>query len=181
MKSGKHYMGKKYFKILVVVFFPITSIFLIVRWIFRIVQRKMLDRYFVSLDINKIDTLDGFEFEELLYLLFKSVGVKVEKTKSSHDYGADLVVTTKNQKIVIQSKLYYKHSVGNSAVQEIATAKDYYSANLGMVITNSYFTKPACNLANSVGVKLCDRNTLAEFLKLDRYNKKLFLNNLNIE
>lgn len=174
-------MGKKYFKILVVVFFPITGIFLILKGIWHIVQRKMLDKYFIDLDINKIDTLNGFEFEELLYELFKSVGYRVERTKGSHDYGADLVITTKTQKIVIQSKLYYKHTVGNSAIQEIATAKDYYSADIGMVITNSYFTKPACNLANSVGVKLFDRNSLIHFLKLDRYNKKLFLNNLNME
>lgn len=111
-----------------------------------------------------IDGLDGHSFEEFLYLFFKNLGYNVEKTSKSRDFGADLIINMKNEKIVIQCKNYYNHNVGNSAVQEIATAKDYYNATKGIVITNWYFTIPAQTLADKVGVKLIDRNILSDIL-----------------
>ena len=78
---------------------------------------------------------------------------------------------------MIQSKLYFNHNVGNSAVQEIATARNYYRADIGMVITNSYFTKSAYSLAESNQITLIDRNTLNEFLISDSSSKKEMLDN----
>ena len=95
------------------------------------------------------------------------------KTKKSHDYGADLILRKKDIKIVIQCKLYYKHSVGNSAVQEISTAREYYHADMGVVITNSTFTKPATILAENTGIKLIDRN---QILSLINKNNESIIN-----
>ena len=135
----------------------------------------MIIKYLHSISFDKIDSLDGFEFEELLYTLFVALGVKIIKTPKTRDYGADLVLEHKGKKAVIQSKLYYNHSVGNSAVQEIATAKKFYMADEAVVITNSKFSKPAIALADSVGVKLMDREDLLKILQFKKSELKEFL------
>ena len=157
-------MGRKIFKVLVVVFFPITIFCLIAKWIFKLIKKSWIHRYISQIDISKIDGLDGHSFEEFLYLFLQNNGYNVKKTPKSRDYGADLIINLKNEKVVIQCKNYYNHNVGNSAVQEIATAKDYYNASIGIVITNWFFTTPAKTLADKVGVKLIDRNRLSEIL-----------------
>lgn len=172
-------MGKKGWKIfLCLVFFPITMAFFILKWIFKYLRNTALKKYISSISIDSIDSLSGEEFEDLLYYYFLSIGLKVKKTKKSHDYGADLIIFHKSKKIVIQCKLYCNHSVGNSAIQEIFTATNYYNAGRGLVITNSYFSKPAINLAESSGIILWNRNTLEKILHLSENDKKILKSDL---
>ena len=165
-------MGKKTKYIIKVVIFPITIVFYLIKWIYSLIDKKIARIYIDKLDINSIDSLDGLEFEEFLYYYIKSLGIRVEKTQKSRDYGADLVIKLKQQKLVIQTKLYYNHNVGNSAVQEIAGAKKYYQAESGVVITNSFFTKSACALAESNNIRLMDRIDLTKFLSSDKYTQR---------
>lgn len=116
-------------------------------------------RYLKS-SLSKIDKMTGEEFEECLKVLFERKGYKVEKTPLSNDYGADLVCRDKYETVVVQAKRYDAH-VGNSAVQEIVAARDYYEADRCIVVTNSYFTKNAVALALANEVELWDRDTLS--------------------
>lgn len=163
-------MGKKR-TIFCIVFLPMLLFFYIIKFIYKWIEKRVIKRYIGHLDINSIDALSGTELEDFLYLFFKSLGLRVKKTKASHDYGADLIIKYKKQTILVQCKLYFKHSVGNSAIQEIATALDYYKADLGIVVTNSYFTKSAENLSSCAGVKLVDRNKLQELLSTKNTSK----------
>lgn len=158
-------MGDKFNKFFVIVFFPITFLLCILKYLWHMIDLGITKKMIEKIDIEKIDSLDGLSFEEFLYYSFKSRRIKVEKTKSSRDYGADLIIYLDGYKIVIQSKLYYNHNVGNSAIQEVASARNYYNADGGIVITNSYFTKSAIILAEKTNVKLIDRKNLCEFLK----------------
>lgn len=172
-------MGKGKWKIfLCLVFFPITIAFFVLRWIFKKAQNIGIKKYISSVTIDSIDSLSGEEFEDFLYYYFQSIGLKVSKTKKSHDYGADLIICYKGKKIVIQCKLYCNHSVGNSAIQEIFTATNYYNAERGLVITNSYFSKPAINLAESSGIILWNRKTLEKMLHLNNSDKKILKTHL---
>lgn len=166
-------MGTKIKYILAIVFFPIVIIFFLTKRILKKIELKILKKFLNQVTIENIDALSGIEFEELLFSVFSAKGYKVIKTKKSHDYGADLIVMKKDIKIAIQCKLYYKHSVGNSAVQEISSAKDYYNADIGVVITNSVFSKPAIILAQKIGIKLIDRSQLCTLIKT---NKEDFIN-----
>lgn len=78
------------------------------------------------------------------------------------DFGADLILETETQRIAVQAKRY-KSKVGIKAVQEIASAKSHYRANETWVVTNNFFTAAAVELAQSNGVKLCDRNFLIDY------------------
>lgn len=112
--------------------------------------------------LSKIDKMSGEEFEYYLKLKLQKLGYKVELTKTTGDYGADLFCFTKNETIVVQAKRY-DANVGTAAVQEVVAAKEYYEADLCAVITNSYFTLNAMNLAEANGVVLIDRDELLGF------------------
>lgn len=176
-------MGKKISDILLIIaFFPIAIIFFIYKLLIKKISKIQLNNYLSNITIEKIDNLNGNEFEEFLYYLFTSYGFKVNKTKKSHDYGADLIINLNNHLITIQCKLYNNHSVGNSAVQEIYTAKNYYQANMGIVITNSNFSKPAILLAEKSNIILWDRKFLIKLLNLNKYEikqlKKFLINQI---
>lgn len=109
--------------------------------------------------IRDIDFMDGFQFERYLALLFEANGYKVKLTPERGDYGADLILKYKGEKIVVQAKRH-KAKVGIKAIQEIVSAKLYYKADSAWVITNNFYSKPARELASSNGVKLLDRNDL---------------------
>ncbi len=171
-------MGKNYKFIIGIVFLPITIIFLFIKKIFTMISNKKINKYINSLDISNIDSLDGKELEDFLYYFFKNLKIKVSKTKVSRDYGADLIIELNKIRVVIQCKLYFKHSVGNSAIQEVSTAKEYYNADKGLVITNSYFTKSAIELSKSNNIALIDRNIFSELLSSTVAQKHLIINSL---
>lgn len=113
--------------------------------------------------IYDIDKMDGIQFEHYLSTLFKSQGYNVKVTKATGDYGADLVLTKESEKIVVQAKRYSKN-VGISAIQEISASKSYYNATRAWVVSNSFFTKSAIELAQSNSVELLDRKALIDLV-----------------
>lgn len=117
-----------------------------------------------------VDAMDGFQFEDFLVKIFQTMGYDVKETKRTQDQGADLFVSRFDKNIVIQAK-NYSASVGNSAVQQAISAKTFYGCDEAMVVTNSYFTKSAIELAESALVRLIDRDELQKYL--EDYNQKL--------
>ncbi|MFT0181843.1 restriction endonuclease [Pseudomonas benzopyrenica] len=117
-----------------------------------------------------VDGMDGFEFEAFLVKVFQTIGFDVKETKKTADQGADLFVSRFGKTMVIQAK-NYTGSVGNAAVQQAISAKAFYGCDEAMVVTNSYFTKSANELATTAGVRLVDRDALQGYL--DDYNQKL--------
>ena len=113
--------------------------------------------------IEDIDGLDGFAFEHLLGALFKQMNYKVEVTKGSGDQGADIIISKMGRKTVVQAKCYL-NNVSNKAVQEVVAAMKFYNADAGMVVTNSYYTKGAIELAEANNIALWDRDKLAQTL-----------------
>lgn len=114
-------------------------------------------------NMDDIDRMSGKEFEDYLGILFHSLEYKATVTKYSGDYGADLILENDTQKIVVQAKCY-RNKVPIKAIQEIVSAKNYYSATNAWVVTNSFFTHPAINLARSNNVTLIDRSELAKLI-----------------
>jgi restriction system protein len=111
--------------------------------------------------MQEIDKMDGIQFEHYLKELFNSQGYIVEVTKASGDFGADLILKSKEKKIVVQAKRY-ANNVGIKAVQEISAAMKYYNAHECWVVTNSFFTPSATKLASTNGVKLIGRDELID-------------------
>lgn len=127
--------------------------------IMRLLIRYMADIRYLNSSLSRIDKMSGEEFEVYLKTFFEKKGYTVELTPLSNDYGADLVCSKKEEVIVVQAKRY-EGNVGNSAVQEIVAAKEYYEADRCIVVTNSYFTKNAVGLAEANDVELWDRDVV---------------------
>lgn len=121
-------------------------------------------KYLLNCTISQIDKLSGRDFELFLYYKLKKQGYRVTLTPLSHDFGADLVVRMGRKKIVVQAKRW-KDYVGIKAVQEVVGSISYYHAKGSMVITNSYFTKSAWELARANGVVLITRRGLIRMLE----------------
>jgi len=113
--------------------------------------------------IADIDQMSGKTFEKYLEVLFEKLGYRVERTRYIGDYGADLVTAKDGVKTVIQAKRY-KSKAGVKAIQEAVAAKGYYDCSKAMVVTNSFFTLQAIELARRNQVELWDRNKLVSAL-----------------
>ncbi|AST58573.1 restriction endonuclease [Thermoanaerobacterium thermosaccharolyticum] len=113
--------------------------------------------------IKEIDQMDGLTFEKYLQSLFRNLGYRVERTAYIGDYGADLIVSKDGIRTVVQAKRY-SGKANIKAIQEVVASKAKYHCTEAMVVTNSYFTKPAIELAKANGVKLWDRDKLVNAL-----------------
>lgn len=140
---------------------------LLIKYLARVIQRQ---RYLNS-SIHKIDCMSGIQFEECLKAHFEKMGYKVRLTPKSGDYGVDLVCCKGKDKFVVQAKRY-QGKIGISAVQQVIGGMRYYDSEKGMVVTNSYFTKNAVELAKRSNVILWDRNTLQKKIAVSKRRKK---------
>lgn len=144
----------------VIAFVFLTSIIIISLSLYKSYKRKEL----INSGVDKVDSMSGEDFEDFLMAHFIKLGYKVEGTPTTGDYGADLVVSKDSKRIVIQAKRW-KRNVGIEAVQQVIGSIKYYKATGGMVITNSYFTPNAENLAKANGIELWDRDKLIKVMK----------------
>ena len=101
----------------------------------------------ISARRRELDTMDGF--------------VDVKVTRSSGDYGVDILAEKDGVTYAIQCKRY-TGLVGVKAVQEAYAGRDYYDRMVGAVLTNQYFTKPAVQAARKLKILLWDRDYLQE-------------------
>lgn len=139
-----------------------------VRFILKLIEKQRLAKS----GISDIDKMSGELFEKYLEVLFERLGYKVERTRYIGDYGADLIVQKDGIKTVVQAKRY-RGKVGVRAIQEAVGAKGYYNCDKAMVITNSYFTRQAKELASKNGVELWNRiDSANNLLKIKSENGK---------
>ncbi|MBU9720965.1 restriction endonuclease [Bacillus alkalicola] len=107
--------------------------------------------------------MTGIQFEYYLKLFFQQQGYRVDETKTTGDFGADLVLSKKESRIIVQAKRY-KNRVGIKAIQEAVSAVAHYRAKEAWVVTNSEFTAAAMELARSNKVKLIEREELMKMI-----------------
>lgn len=157
--------------ILLIILFPFIFVWAIARKIKRSKSHKT-DSIDI-LNISQIDSLSGVEFENLLKEIFEKQGYEVELTKSSHDFGADLVLKRQGRLAIVQAKCYSKN-IGIKAIQEIISARKHYGAEEMFVATNRYFSKEAVVLSSEHDVRLIDRDVLTKLVR--DYLPKIHLN-----
>jgi restriction system protein len=125
----------------------------------RVNKKKLIKR-----ELNKIDKMRGVDFEKYSAKLFKALGYKnIKLTVASGDYGADIIMSKHNKKYVVQCKRY-SSSLGVKSIQEVISARIYYSADYAIVITNSCFTRQANLLAQKANIILYNRQELIKIL-----------------
>lgn len=127
---------------------------------------------------NHYDYMTGEDFETFIAQILGKIGFcNIQLTKGSGDQGVDILAEKDNIKYAFQCKRYDK-TLGNKAVQEVFAGKTFYNCDIGVVVTNSYFTQSAKDLANRSGIILWDRNELENLISLSELAGK---NNLFYE
>lgn len=113
----------------------------------------------LTLDINQVDAMGGVEFENYIEALFRRDDYRTEGTPRTGDYGVDLIAIKDGRRIAVQCKRH-KGSIGQEAIREVYAGMQQYKCTVGVVITNSHFTKHATTLAATTQCILIDREEL---------------------
>jgi len=118
--------------------------------------------------------MDGIAFESLVAAKMRGFGWECTSTPGSSDYGADVICTLGNHKLIIQCKCYADASyVGGDAVRAAYAAVAHYGASHGLVIYRGRPTSQARKLASSTGVHLFHFDELQRGWKFDRTSEGL--------
>lgn len=113
----------------------------------------------------EINDMNGHEFEYYCASLLESNGfIDVIVTKGSGDQGVDILAKKGGVKYAFQCK---KHAspLTNTCVQEVNSGKAFYNCHVGIVLTDSSFTKSAIELAEATGVLLWGYKELQELIE----------------
>jgi restriction system protein len=115
---------------------------------------------------DNIDFMDGHRFEYWCADVLRKIGFcNVEVTRGSGDQGVDVLAEKDGVKYAIQCKCYTS-DLGNKPVQEVNTGKAIYRCQVGVVMTNRYFTQGAKDAAEATGILLWDRDVVQKMAKL---------------
>ena len=95
---------------------------------------------------NPIDDMSGTEFEDYVARIARSCGVPVIMTELTGDWGVDLIVGTRPNRVAIQCKRFAR-PVGSGAIQEVVAGAPMHDCTHTMVVTNNEFTPAARKLA----------------------------------
>lgn len=122
----------------------------------------------IALYNDRFDYMTGRDFEVYCAgLLEKSGFSDVQITQASGDFGIDILATQNMILHAIQCKCY-SSDIGVDAVYQALSGSKYYKANIGIVLTNQYFTYQARELAKEIGVVLWDRDFLVKLIAITK-------------
>lgn len=97
--------------------------------------------------------LSPVEFELFCGMLLAGRGWSVQATRTTGDYGADIVAERDGVRLVVQCKRW-SNAAGVAAVQEAHAAIAFYGAHRAAVMATSGFTRAAEALAGTTGTAL---------------------------
>lgn len=127
-------------------------------------KKEEAPRGYTITSVTNVDRMEGHEFEYFCAELLEKCGFEhVTVTQGSGDQGVDVLAFKEDIKYAIQCK-NYSTPLGNKPVQEVYAGKTFYHCHVGVVMTNSTFTKGAIELAESVGVILWDKSRLDKMM-----------------
>jgi restriction system protein len=103
--------------------------------------------------------MSGLEFEDYVARVVRSCGVPVIMTSVTGDWGVDIIVGKRPNRLAIQCKRQSR-PVGTSAIQEVVAGAPMQECTKTMVVTNHEFTTAARKLAELHGCELVGRAEL---------------------
>jgi restriction system protein len=108
---------------------------------------------------DQIDTMSWQEFEIFVAKWLKHEGYDNVRITEYYDLGVDIIAKKDGITWGVQVK-HYRNFVGINAVRQVVPALNLYKCEKAMVVTNSYFSRPAKELAASLNCVLVEREQL---------------------
>ena len=115
---------------------------------------------------------DPYKYEEYIKTLLHNGGFVAKRTRSSGDYGVDVLATKGGVSFAVQCKLFNR-PVGVKAVQEVVSGRIFYKADYAIVVSNNSFTPAAKKLARELDVTLVHHKNLISRLKSFTRDKEI--------
>lgn len=118
---------------------------------------------------DPVSAMSGTEFEDYIARIARSSGAPVIMTAITGDWGVDLVIGRRPNRLAVQCKRVSR-PVGAGAVQEVVAGAAMQDCTYTMVVTNNEFTPAARKLAERHG---CTLVTGAELPRLKGLIRRL--------
>lgn len=146
--------------IVLTIIISITLLALLMAGVIRVIRSVRRNRR-----MGIMDEMEGHDFEYYCADLLERQGfAEVEVTRSSGDFGVDILAEKDGVTYAVQCKRY-NGSVGVDAVLRTYAGRDYYGCMVGAVMTNQYFTAPAVDAAEKLHILLWDRGYVDSILE----------------
>ena len=121
--------------------------------------RRWREALYLMSSMRKVDGMSGLEFENYVAAKFRSAGYRVSMTRTTGDFGVDLIVRKGKERIAVQCKRNGR-PVGTAAVQQVVSGAALHRCTSTMVVSNQDFTPAAITLARTHNCKLIGRARL---------------------
>ena len=122
---------------------------------------------------QQLQSMDPYEFEELVADLWKSKGYTTNVRKKSGDRGVDIEAERGGRKEVIQVKRYSNdNKIGSEEVRKYATLYQQTDSNQVVLVTSGDVTNQARNLAPDLGVEIVDGAQLVQELQSNNISSR---------
>ena len=126
----------------------------------------------LEMDLDRVANMDRLAFENFLEGLFRTRGYRIESIQHSRNHTVNLMIIQGVTKVGVQVKRYNsKNKIERDVLIQLKREKIFNECDNLMIVTTSYFTRPADEYAKKVGIELWDRDVLQQYLK--EYNKHL--------
>jgi restriction system protein len=116
---------------------------------------------------GRAQEMSGTEFEDYVATVARTCGLPVIMTPLSGDWGVDLIVGRRPDRLAIQCKRVSR-PVGPAAVQEVVAGAPMQDCTRTMVVTNQDYTPAARRLAELHGCELVGGAQLPQLRSLIR-------------
>jgi HJR/Mrr/RecB family endonuclease len=112
--------------------------------------------------LERIDQMDGLEFEEAVKELLELLGFTDVQMTPRFDRGADLIAVRDGVRTAVQVKRR-SSAVRKDAVLQLLDGMEQYACAAGLLVTNSFLTKEADDRARHYNIEVWDRRRIAEY------------------
>jgi hypothetical protein len=104
-------------------------------------------------------SLKGIKLEKVIAELYKKMGYSVQMTKASGDEGIDLILSKKDETIVVQCKGHEK-PIGVGVARDIYGSMMHFGANKAILVCPAGFTKGVVQFMTNKPIQLISADDL---------------------
>jgi restriction system protein len=114
---------------------------------------------------TKLRSIDWFQFEKLMEIVFRKQGYLVDRRGGANpDGGIDLVLMKESEKIAVQCKHWRNRDVGVPKIRELVGAMADTKISKGILVTISDYTDEAKAFGDRNGVEIVNHSALTRLL-----------------